>query len=136
MKVWLFRNDMFTKTYRRYLWIWKQTTAKTTQWYKIHENVPYKIGVKQGDNVAPVLFIYLMIAVVKSLSSKWDFNKLEYNWFPESANGNKRGRLNGQSPKAIGSKFDLFYFLYVDDGAMLAIWKNREDIIFFKICLW
>eukprot|EP00978_Attheya_sp_CCMP212_P014219 scaffold36176_cov48-Attheya_sp.AAC.4 len=50
---------------------------------------------------------------------------LGYNWFPESGNGNKRGRLTGQSPKAMGLKFDLFYFLYVDDGAML--FDNRKD---------
>ncbi len=76
--------------------------------------------------MAPVLFIYLMNAVAETLSNKWDFNKLEYNWFPESANGNKRRKLTGQSPKALGSKFDLFYFLYVDDGAML--FENREDL--------
>jgi hypothetical protein len=93
---------------------------------KEEREVPYRIGVKQGDNMAPVLFIYLMNAVAETLSNKWDFNKLEYNWFPESANGNKRGKLTGQSPKAMGSKFDLFYFLYVDDGAML--FENREDL--------
>jgi hypothetical protein len=76
--------------------------------------------------MAPVLFIYLMNAFAETLSDKWHFNKLNYNWFPESGNGNKRGRLTGQSPKAMGSKFDLFYFLYVDDGAML--FDNRKDL--------
>eukprot|EP00978_Attheya_sp_CCMP212_P039613 scaffold207669_cov57-Attheya_sp.AAC.1 len=32
----------------------------------------------------------------------------------------------GQSPKARGNKFDLFYFLYMDDGVML--FNNREDL--------
>jgi hypothetical protein len=46
---------------------------------KEDREVPYKMGVKQGDTMAPVLFIYLMNAVAETLSSKWDFNKLEYN---------------------------------------------------------
>jgi hypothetical protein len=47
------------------------------------------------------------------------------NWFPEYGNGNKRGWLTGQIPKAMGLKFDLFYFLvYVDKGAM--IFDNRK----------
>jgi hypothetical protein len=66
--------------------------------------------VEQGDNMAPVLFIYLMNTVAKTLSSKWDFNKLEYNWFPESANGNKRGRLTGQMGReATNSTYFIFY---------------------------
>eukprot|EP00978_Attheya_sp_CCMP212_P021093 scaffold61228_cov46-Attheya_sp.AAC.1 len=89
--------------------------------------IPYEIGVKQGDNMALVLFIYLMNAFAETLSEKWTFKKLEYKWFPTSKNGNKRGRLTGQSPKAIGTKFDLFNFLYVDDGSML--FNNREDLV-------
>eukprot|EP00978_Attheya_sp_CCMP212_P009953 scaffold23798_cov44-Attheya_sp.AAC.1 len=51
---------------------------------------------------------------------------MEYKWFPQSKNGNKRGRLTSQSPKSKGAEFDLFYFLYVDDGAML--FDTREHL--------
>eukprot|EP00978_Attheya_sp_CCMP212_P038155 scaffold186307_cov51-Attheya_sp.AAC.1 len=51
---------------------------------------------------------------------------MEYKWFPQSKNGNKRGRLTSQSSKPKGAEFDLFYFLYVDDGAML--FDTREDL--------
>eukprot|EP00978_Attheya_sp_CCMP212_P020751 scaffold59827_cov51-Attheya_sp.AAC.3 len=50
--------------------------------------IPYKAGVKQGDNMAPILFIYLMHAFAETLSKKRTFKKLNYNWFPESNNGN------------------------------------------------
>jgi hypothetical protein len=31
------------------------------------------VGVKQGDNIGPILFIYLVQAVPTSLHSKWNF---------------------------------------------------------------
>ena len=68
-----------------------------------------------------------MNAFAETLAKKWDFNKLGFNWFPETKSGIKNGRLTGQSPKAKGTLFDLFYFLYVDDGAML--FETREDLI-------
>ena len=73
-------------------------------------DIKYGIGVKQGDNMASVLIIYLMNAFAETLADKWNFDKLEFNWFPESTNKNKRGRLTSQSPKRMGTKFDLFYF--------------------------
>ena len=68
-----------------------------------------------------------MNAFAETLAKKWNFDKLDFNWFPEKTNENKSGRLTGQSPKAKGTLFDLFYFLYVDDGAML--FELREDLI-------
>eukprot|EP00978_Attheya_sp_CCMP212_P042475 scaffold259533_cov35-Attheya_sp.AAC.1 len=51
---------------------------------------------------------------------------LQYKWFPESKqSGNKRGKLLGQ--KGVGTAFDLFYVLYVDDGAML--FTSRKDLV-------
>jgi hypothetical protein len=68
-----------------------------------------------------------MNAFAKTLSKKWKLKKMEYKWFPQTkSSGNKRGRLTGQSPKAAGTEFDLFYFLYVDNGAML--FNTREEL--------
>eukprot|EP00978_Attheya_sp_CCMP212_P026570 scaffold87617_cov61-Attheya_sp.AAC.6 len=58
----------------------------------------YRVRVKQGDNMAPVLFIFLVNAFTETLENKWDFKKMEYkNWFPKAKNGGiKRGRLVNQ----------------------------------------
>eukprot|EP00978_Attheya_sp_CCMP212_P018394 scaffold50315_cov46-Attheya_sp.AAC.1 len=101
-------------------------TTVTFRTGKEKRDILYGIGVKQGDNMAPVLFIYLMNAFAETLSKKWKFAKMEYKWFPQSKNGNKRGRLTSQSSKSKGAEFDIFYFLYVDDGAML--FDTREDL--------
>jgi hypothetical protein len=37
-------------------------------------------GVKQGDNLAPVLFIFV-IAVSNTLDKKWDFTTPDFRWF-------------------------------------------------------
>jgi hypothetical protein len=76
-------------------------------------DIKYGIGVKQGDNMAPVLFIYLMNAFVETLASKWNFDKLEFRWFPETTNKNKRGILTGQSPKTMGTKFSTSSLCYM-----------------------
>jgi hypothetical protein len=52
-------------------------------------DILHAIGVKQGDNMAPVLFIYLMDAFAETLSKKWKFAKMEYKWFPQSKNRKK-----------------------------------------------
>ena len=53
---------------------------------KLHNNVTYifqcgeekvkiegTVGVKQGDNLGPILFIYLIQAVATTLDKKWNF---------------------------------------------------------------
>jgi hypothetical protein len=33
--------------------------------------LPQSVGVQQGDNMAPVLFLFLMSAIVETLEAKW-----------------------------------------------------------------
>jgi hypothetical protein len=52
-------------------------------------------GVKQGDNLAPVLFIFHH-AVSNTLDKKWDFTTPDFRWFPDTQVGSKpRGQLRG-----------------------------------------
>jgi hypothetical protein len=90
--------------------------------------VPYTIGVQQGDNMAPVLFVFLMQAFAETLEKKWktewNIKVPEYKFFKTT--NTERGRLLSQNCKAKGTAFDLFYLLYVDDGAFL--FESKEDM--------
>ena len=38
---------------------------------KSETSIDFKVGVKQGDNMAPVLFLFLMMTFTKTLESEW-----------------------------------------------------------------
>jgi hypothetical protein len=95
---------------------------------KAKRNIPYTTGVQQGDNMAGLLFIFCMQAFAETLEEKW-----KDEWGIESPQYRhmvsqrvQRGRLLGQEHKAIGKLFDLFYLLYVDDGAFL--FETLQDL--------
>jgi hypothetical protein len=93
---------------------------------KESRTIPYSVGVKQGDNMAPVLFLFLMQALAETLEKEWKNNNIaipEFRHFPNS----RKGRLLGQDWKAKGKAFELFYLLYVDDGAFS--FTNLNDMI-------
>ena len=46
--------------------------------------IDYKTGVQQGDNMAPILFLYIMQAAIESLHMKLTCNKLEFCYFPNN----------------------------------------------------
>jgi hypothetical protein len=88
---------------------------------KAKRTIPYTIGVQQGDNMAPILFVFLMQAFAESLEEKWKtewgLESPQYRYMQSKRT--QRGRLLGQNSKAIGVSFELLYLLYVDDGAFL-----------------
>ena len=90
--------------------------------------IPYSIGVQQGDNMAPILFNFLMQAFAETMNQKWseqwDIKKLQLNYMNKGTNS--KGRLNNQKSIAKGTPFNLFYLLYIDDGAFL--FESREDL--------
>ena len=93
---------------------------------KEERTIPYSVGVKQGDNMAPVLFLFLMQALSETLEKEWKKNNItipEFKHFPKSG----KGRLLGQDWKAKGKTFELFYLLYVDDGAFN--FTDQNDMI-------
>jgi hypothetical protein len=92
------------------------------------EKIPYSIGVHQGDNLAPLLFLLFFQATIDSLKKKWESEQIkcpEFHRFQDTKKGKPRGRLRGQG-KAKGTTFDFWKSLYADDGAFL--FETRSDL--------
>lgn len=87
--------------------------------------IPYSVGVQQGDNMAPVLFLFLIQAMSETLERRWDIEKPQFRFLP--TRNKERGRLVGQTWKTKGSALNLFCLLYVDDGSL--VFATREDMI-------
>eukprot|EP00957_Ditylum_brightwellii_P066863 5074214-Ditylum_brightwellii.AAC.1 len=85
------------------------------------KEIPYTIGVHQGDNLAPLLFIIFFQAVLDSLEKVWTEHSLPipmFCYFPMAKSGKFCGRLRGQSIR-IRKEFPFEKSLYVSDGAFL-----------------
>ena len=71
--------------------------------------INYLIGVHQGDNLAPLLFVLVFQAAMESLEftneCKENISKPEYKYFPNTQKDKPRGRLTGQSTKTKGRDF-------------------------------
>ena len=62
----------------------------------------YGNGVQQGDNIAPILFIYIMQAAFETLGKCIGYEKPEFRYFPDSKNS---GRFIRQATKSKGIIF-------------------------------
>ena len=92
----------------------------------IEKEILYGSGVKQGDIMAPVLFLFLMLAFAETLENKWkndgNINPIEFK-YPTSANG---GQLKAQKHNSHGLILHIIQLLYVDDGVFP--FDSREDL--------
>ena len=113
------------------------------------------VGVRQGDNMAPVLFLFLMSAFAETLEAEWRAEGIDVCTV-RSITGAElaadRGKIRGHLPKEYLSNkltaIKILQCLYVDDGAIIfssrasmtclqtlcsiwirdAYWKNRKPI--------
>ena len=84
-------------------------------------------GVKQGDNLAPLLFIFTMQAVMEYMSTRWDFQQPNLVWFPDSKSGpTKYLTKRPQNASRTGTKLKHNNSLYADDAAF--IFLSLQDI--------
>ena len=86
---------------------------------KIETSIDSKLGVKQGDSMAPVLFMFLMMAFAETLEEKWTALGLRKSQFAHKDNTSRyTGQLVSHQPGTFSSStlFNLFCMLYVDDG--------------------
>ena len=82
-------------------------------------------GVKQGDNLAPALFLFAIQATIETMHRKWSAMKLsepKLIFFPDEA----EGFLNKRSQKK-GTPLDHKDTFYADDAAF--IFLTKEDLI-------
>jgi hypothetical protein len=77
-------------------------------------------GVKQGDNLAPVLFIFVIHAVSNTEISQ----PLTLDGFRTQV-GSKRGQLRGTNHSNKGTMFSFFKSYYVDTFILL----SRGEVI-------
>ena len=91
---------------------------------KIDTSIPFEVGVKQGDSVAPVLIQFLMMAFVEVIEQEWDKHGIKIIEFKRHSNSpHSAGRVTSHPAKNFsqGTLFDIFCMLYVDDGAFAFI---------------
>jgi hypothetical protein len=89
------------------------------------------VGVRQGDNMAPVLFLFLMTAFAQTLEIEW--KKLGIPVLSVMIAGDEHladGNICSHTPKMSKSKklitYEILQCLYVDDGAFP--FGTREDM--------
>jgi hypothetical protein len=95
------------------------------------EEIPQSEGVRQGDNMAPVLFLFLMTDFAQTLELEW--KKLDIPILSVMTAGNEHlanGKICSHTPKMVKSKklttYEILQCLYVNDGAFP--FGTREDM--------
>ena len=91
--------------------------------------VEFKVGVKQGDSVTPVRFLFIVMAISETLEKEWTLNGLTKAKFSRNKNSPlSGGQLISHPPRSFdrGSLFELFCMLYVDDGAF--VFESRHQL--------
>ncbi len=80
------------------------------------------VGVRQGNNMAPVLFLFLMSAAAETLKIEWKQAGIKVLTVAHSPNEDlATGCLRGHTPKMYNSckltAYEIFQLLYVNNGA-------------------
>ncbi|KAL7527574.1 hypothetical protein ACHAXR_002020, partial [Thalassiosira sp. AJA248-18] len=88
------------------------------------EEIMQEVGVRQGDNMAPVLFLFLMTAFAEVLEIVWKENNVEVvtvDSVSQADFDSGIGAIKSHTPSQYKCKnltaFEIFQCLYVDDGA-------------------
>ncbi len=75
--------------------------------------IPQEVGVQQGDNMAPVLFLFLMTAFAETLEIEWKHEKIKVVAVMIAANDQIwEGQLCSHTPKMFRSKILSAYKIY------------------------
>ena len=89
---------------------------------KVETSIDFKVCVKQGDSMAPVLLLFLMMAFSKTLEDEWmalGLSKVQLSRKDNSPRSTKQLVSHRPDTFLSGTIFNLFYILYVDNGAFV-----------------
>ena len=96
---------------------------------KIDTTIPLYVGTKQGDSMAPVLFLFITMGFSKTLEREWTKNgltPLQFRRHDNSPLSNGSIISHKRCTFSEGTLFDMFCMLYVDDGAFA--FPSRKEI--------
>ena len=93
--------------------------------------IPQTVGVRQGDNMAPVLFLFLMTAFAETLELIWRDRDIPILSVMTAADEHlAEGKICSHTPAMFRSEkltaYGILQCLYVDDGAFP--FGTREDL--------
>ena len=88
--------------------------------------IEQQVGVRQGDNVSSVIFLFLMSAFAETLEKEWASSNISQARFKNITNM-QEGQLTGHTKESMrrGINFVIHQILYIDDGAFF--FETRED---------
>ena len=102
-----------------------------TEHYVVANDVYQTVGVRQGDNMAPILFLFLMTAFAETLEIVWkDQDIPTLSVMTATDERLAEGKICSHTPAMFRSKnlssYEILQCLYVDDGAFP--FGTREDL--------
>ncbi len=94
--------------------------------------IPQSVGIQQGDNMAPVLFLFLMTAFAKTLEIVWREKEIPILSIMTASNDNLiNGKICSHTPAMFTSKtltvYEILQCLYVNNGAFP--FGTRDDLM-------
>ena len=78
-------------------------------------------GVKQGDVMAPVLFLFCIQACMEALATVWPAGKLKFHTKRQG------GQASSMPFRTVGELVEFWVSLYADDGAFF--FETRADLV-------
>ena len=93
--------------------------------------IPQTVGIWQGDNMVPVLFLFMMTALAKTLEIVWKNQDIPILSVMTTTDEHlAEGKICSHTPAMFRSKklarYGILQCLYVDDGAFS--FGTREDL--------